>query len=54
MALAQTVFGTDKKNHRGANAPPPPPPVGLILGIGTGTTSIGVFLDPPLVLIYEI
>ena len=29
MALAQTVFDTDYKNHRGVNPPPPPPVIGL-------------------------
>ena len=29
MALAQTVFDTDQKNHRGADSAPPPPVIGL-------------------------
>ena len=29
MAVAQTVLGTNKKNHRGPIRPPPPPVIGL-------------------------
>ena len=44
MALAQTVFGTDQKKHRGADSPPPPPVIGLTSS--ANFQSILVILEP--------
>ena len=41
MALAQTVFGTDKKNHRGDDSAPSPPVIGLKAPQHIGNQSSG-------------